>query len=103
MLVPCPTSTCPSDGMAVLVFVAEAAIGLWIWSVWSWRLHKDTGFRVGGAKTLAQEFQAYGYPIWVFMLVGVLKTFFASILVLAIIFPQPIMVRRCQRDVSSDV
>jgi len=77
--------------MATLVFVAEAAIGLWIWSVWSWRLRMDTSFRAVGAKNLLQEFQSYGYPSWLFMLVGVVKTSFATMLVLAIIFPMRIL------------
>merc|ERR1719159_1553924 len=82
---------CPSSAMPVLVFVAEAGIGLWIWSVWSWRLRMDTSFRAVGAKNLVQEFQSYGYPVWVFKLVGAFKTSFASILVLAIIYPMRLL------------
>lgn len=91
---PCPVAsmaTCPSDAMPALVFVAEGAIGLWIWSVWSWRLRMETSFRAVGAKNLVEEFKTYGYPIWVFKLVGAFKISFASILVLAIIHPMRIM------------
>jgi hypothetical protein len=84
-------ATCPNDAMAALVFVAEGAIGLWIWSVWSWRLRMETSFRAVGANNLVEEFKTYGYPIWVFKLVGAFKTFFASTLVLAIIYPMRIM------------
>lgn len=79
--------TCPNSTLANLVFVAEGLIGLWIWSVWSWRLRMDTSFRAAGAKNLVQEFQSYGYPIWVGFLVGAFKTAFASMLVVAIIYP----------------
>merc|ERR1712086_442218 len=59
----------------------------WISSVWSWRLRMDTSFRAQGAKNLYEEFKAYGYPEWVFKLVGAVKTSLANMLVLAIIFP----------------
>jgi hypothetical protein len=77
--------------MAILVLLAEAAIGLWIWSVWSWRLRQETSFRGLGARNLLQEFQTYGYPIWVFKAVGAFKTSFASMLVLSIIIPMRII------------
>eukprot|EP00419_Tripos_fusus_P026640 CAMPEP_0172716362 /NCGR_PEP_ID=MMETSP1074-20121228/68164_1 /TAXON_ID=2916 /ORGANISM="Ceratium fusus, Strain PA161109" /LENGTH=196 /DNA_ID=CAMNT_0013541035 /DNA_START=62 /DNA_END=652 /DNA_ORIENTATION=- len=84
-------ATCPCSALASLVFVAEAGIGLWIWSVWSWRLRMETSFRAVGAKNLVQEFQTYGYPTWFFYLVFACKVTCASILVLAIIFPKPIL------------
>lgn len=80
--------TCPSDAPD-LVVAAEAAIGLWIWSVWTWRLRNETNFRGLGAKNLLQEFQTYGYPIWVFKLVGAVKLTCASLLIVAIVYPCP--------------
>merc|ERR1712137_35460 len=61
------------------------------WSVWSWRLRMVTSFRGVEAKNLVQEFQTYGYPIWVFKTVGVLKVSSASLLVVSIIFPSTIL------------
>jgi len=83
--------TCPCSAMATLVIVAEASIGLWIWSVWSWRLRMDSSFRAVGAKNLLQEFQSYGYPAWVLKTVGAFKCSFASMLVLAIIYPMKLL------------
>mmetsp|Transcript_20683 Transcript_20683/g.33413 ORF Transcript_20683/g.33413 Transcript_20683/m.33413 type:complete len:194 (-) Transcript_20683:238-819(-) len=79
--------TCPSSDLSTLVIVAEASIGLWIWSVWSWRLRRESPFRPPGAKNLLQEFQSYGYPRWVLKMVGAIKTSFASMLILSIIYP----------------
>eukprot|EP00746_Dinoflagellata_sp_MGD_P004035 gnl/MRDRNA2_/MRDRNA2_107820_c0_seq1.p1 gnl/MRDRNA2_/MRDRNA2_107820_c0~~gnl/MRDRNA2_/MRDRNA2_107820_c0_seq1.p1 ORF type:complete len:207 (-),score=32.49 gnl/MRDRNA2_/MRDRNA2_107820_c0_seq1:453-1073(-) len=67
--------------------VAQAGVGLWIWSVWSWRLRMETQFRGGIAKNLVQEFQTYGYPIWVMKLVGIFKMSFSGMLVFSIIMP----------------
>jgi len=84
-------ATCPCSALAYLVFVAEAGIGLWIWSVWSWRLRIVTSFRPVGAENMVQEFKTYGYPMWFFYLIFACKVSFASILVLAIILPDPIL------------
>lgn len=83
--------TCPAAVLVDLTFVAEAGIGLWIWSVWSWRLRMDTSFRGKEAKNLLEEFKVYGYPTWVFKLVGAVKTSMASSLILTIIYPMKIL------------
>jgi len=69
--------------------MAEAGVGLWIWSVWTWRLRTSTSFRALGAKNILQEFQTYGYPTWVFKVVGLLKLSFSGCLIAAIAFPDP--------------
>jgi len=78
---------CDSAPVADLTVFAQAGVGLWIWSVWSWRLRMETSFRGGGAKNLVQEFQTYGYPMWVFQMVGVFKTTFSGMLVASIVLP----------------
>jgi len=50
-------------------------------------LRNETQFRGKEAKNLIEEFQAYGYPFWVFKLVGAVKLSCASILVLSIMIP----------------
>jgi len=76
---------------AYLVMLAESFVALSIWSVWSWRMRRKTNFRGKDAENLMKEFQAYGYPIWLFRLVGAIKCSFASILVFAIMYPYPIV------------
>jgi len=74
---------------AYAVVLSKAAVGLWIWSVWSWRLRMETSFRAEGAKNLVQEFQKYGYPMWVLKLTGFFKFLFSGLLLISIMFPDP--------------
>lgn len=73
------------DTLSYAVMFAKAAVGLWIWSVWSWRLRNETSFRPDGAKNLVQEFQKYGYPMWVLKLTGFFKFLFSGLLLISII------------------
>lgn len=77
--------------MSYAVVLAKAAVGLWIWSVWSWRLRMETNFRAEGAKNLVQEFQKYGYPLWVLKLTGFFKFLFSGMLLISIMFPCPML------------
>jgi len=74
---------------AYAVVLSKAAVGLWIWSVWSWRLRMETSFRAEGAKNLVQEFQKYGYPMWVLKLTGFFKFLFSGMLLISIMLPDP--------------
>jgi len=46
-----------------------------------------TSFRAEGAKNIVQEFQTYGYPMWVLKLTGFFKFLFSGMLLLSIMFP----------------
>jgi len=47
----------------------------------------ETNFRAEGAKNLVQEFQTYGYPLWVLKLTGIAKFGFSGMLILSLITP----------------
>jgi len=53
----------------------------------------ETPFRADGAKNLVQEFQKYGYPMWMLKVVGFLKFFFSGLLMLSILFPCEMLTR----------
>lgn len=58
--------------------------------VWLIQPKKPTPYRGGNAKTLAEEFQAYGLPQWCLYLVGTLKVG-ASLALLAGIWIRPLV------------
>lgn len=51
----------------------QVIIALGLLNVWLLRASRATEFRGGDAKTLREEFRAYGLPVWFFYLVGALK------------------------------
>lgn len=72
---------------ADIVVCCDAMVGIWIWSVWTWRLRLETNFRAHGAKNLVEEFRTYGYPVWVLKMVGIFKMTFSGMMICSIIFP----------------
>jgi len=83
---------CPHPVIGHLAYLAQAAIGLWIWSVWSWRLRMETSFRGLGSKNLVQEFATYGFGLNVFKAVGIVKVSCASLLVFSVVYPTHFLV-----------
>lgn len=81
--------------------IAEALMGLWITSVWSWRIKLEIpSFRSGGAKNLVQEFELYakefGYdPIAFATYIGWIKGVLVAGLVWAIVNPNFQLVEFC--------
>lgn len=61
-------------------------MALGILNVWLLRSSKATPYRGGSAKTMREEFAAYGLPYWFMCLVGVLKISLALGLLSAIWF-----------------
>jgi len=59
--------------MEYLVIALQLIVALGILNVWLLRSGKVTAFRGGDAKTLRQEFAAYGLPFWFMCVIGVLK------------------------------
>lgn len=59
--------------MLYLLIVLQLIVGLGILNVWLLRPGQATPFRGGAAKTLREEFAAYGLPYWFMILIGVLK------------------------------
>ncbi len=66
------------------LIVLQIIVALGILNVWVLRAGKATPFRGGEAKTLREEFAAYGLPFWFMCVIGVLKVGLAVALLAAI-------------------
>ncbi|MCC6234655.1 MAG: DoxX family protein [Verrucomicrobiales bacterium] len=70
--------------MAYFLITLQVVVALGILNVWTLRAGRSTPFRGGNARSLREEFAAYGLPIWLMGVVGVLKVGLALALVAAI-------------------
>jgi len=59
--------------MDYLLVALKLIVGLGILNVWLLRSGKATAYRGRDAKTLREEFAAYGLPFWFMCVIGVLK------------------------------
>ena len=73
--------------MNTLRTLLQIIVGLGILNVWILRSGKATAYRGGDAKSLREEFAAYGLPFWFFCLIAVLKISFALALIAGIWIP----------------
>lgn len=73
--------------MPTLVLVLQVIVALGLLNVWLVRAGRSTSYRGGSAKTMAEEFAAYGLPDWFRKLVGVLKIASALALIAGIWVP----------------
>ena len=71
-----------------LINALEIIVGLGILNVWLLRSGRATAYRGGNAKTMREEFAAYGLPAWSFVVIGVLKVTLALALLFAVWNPQ---------------
>jgi len=71
----------------VALIAAQLAVGLWIWSTWTWRLRVCTSFRGGNAQTLQEEFVSYGLGKFMFALVGLFKLTAATGMLASVFIP----------------
>jgi DoxX-like family len=62
----------------------QLIVALGILNVWMLRSGKATPFRGGNARTLREEFAAYGLPFWFMCVIGGLKVSLALALIAAI-------------------
>ena len=67
--------------------ILQAVLALGLLNVWLLRANSETSYRGGQAKSLKDEFDAYGLPIWMFYLVGALKLGVAAALLIGIWVP----------------
>lgn len=67
--------------------ILQVLLGLGLLNVWLVRAKSPTAYRGGQARSLRQEFDAYGLPEWFFYLVGLLKIGSALLLLAGIWFP----------------
>jgi uncharacterized membrane protein YphA (DoxX/SURF4 family) len=68
--------------IAVQVLIAAS-----IYNVWILRSGKPTVWRGGAAKSMKEEFEAYGLPLWFMNLIGFLKLTLATLLIVGIFLP----------------
>lgn len=73
--------------METLARVLQVIVGLGLLNVWLVRARSSTGYRGGSAKTLREEFAAYGLPVAAFYVVGTLKVLAAVTLLAALFLP----------------
>ena len=73
--------------MDYLLIALKLIVGLGILNVWLLRSGKATAYRGKDAKTLREEFAAYGLPYPVFCLIGVLKVGLALALLASLWIP----------------
>jgi hypothetical protein len=76
---------------ATVVFILQAIVGLGLLNVWLVRSKWATGYRGGDARSLKEEFVAYGLPDWFFYLVGVLKIGSAILLLVGFVYPPVVL------------
>lgn len=73
--------------MELIVIFLQVAIAAGLINVWLLRNSKSTDFRGQDAKSLKEEFHAYGLPDFMYYLVGFLKLSSAAALLAALIYP----------------
>ena len=74
--------------VTILQICCQLIIGLSILCVWFLRSNKKTSYRGGASSSLKDEFTAYGLPVWMFWIVGILKVGAALALLAGIVVPE---------------
>jgi len=70
--------------MEYLEIALKLIVGLSILNVWLIRSKKATPWRGGDAKSITDEFKAYGLPVWFMYIIGTLKVVLAVLLLYSI-------------------
>ena len=65
----------------------QIVVALGLLNVWMLRFYQSTAYRGGGARSMPEEFAAYGLPAWIIYVVGALKVGGALCLITGIWFP----------------
>jgi len=71
--------------------ILQVILALGLLNVWLLRASSATSYRGGTARSLREEFDAYGLPTWFFYLIGLLKISSAGLLLSGIWFPEAIV------------
>lgn len=71
----------------LIASVLQLIIALGLLNVWVVRFNRPTSYRGGAAKTLPEEFAAYGLPSWFVYVIGFLKISIALVLIAKLIVP----------------
>ena len=72
--------------MEWIKIAVQIIIAVSIFNVWLLRFGKPTSWRGGSAKSMKEEFEAYGLPMWFMKVIGFLKLTFALLLITGIWF-----------------
>ncbi|MGY8799746.1 MAG: DoxX family protein [Longimicrobiales bacterium] len=75
-----------------ILSLLQVLVGLGLLNVWLVRARSATGYRGGAAKTLREEFQAYGLPDFAFYVVGGLKIVASLALVIGLWVDLPVRI-----------
>lgn len=78
--------------MDIISGIIQLIIALGIFNVWLLRPKMSTDYRGGEAKSLKEEFKAYGLPEWSFYTVGALKLTAAVMLLIGFVVPVVLLV-----------
>lgn len=83
--------------MNSMVMVLQVIVALGLLNVWLLRFNQSTSYRGGSARTLLEEFAAYGLPAWFAYLIGALKigsalALLAGLWLPALVFPAAALV-----------
>jgi len=73
--------------MNTILTIIQIVIALSIFNVWILRYNKKTKYRGGSARNIREEFEAYGLPFWFMVVIGSLKVFLATLLIVGIWIP----------------
>jgi len=73
--------------MEWIKIAVQIIIAVSIFNVWILRFGKPTSWRGGTAKSMKEEFVAYGLPQWFMKLIGFLKLTLATLLIAGIFLP----------------
>lgn len=73
--------------MNIAIPILQIIVALGLLNVWLLRFAQSTAYRGGGARSMPEEFAAYGLPGWMIYVVGALKVGGALCLIAGIWFP----------------
>lgn len=73
--------------MNSIILISQLIIALGIYNVWLLRTNRETPWRGGDAKTMEQEFHAYGLSTQCMKIVGFVKVLMATLLIVGIWYP----------------
>lgn len=73
--------------MRAFVILSQLVVGLGVLNVWLVRRYTASDWRGGTARTLKEEFDAYGLGGWFMGLIGFLKILLATLLIAGVWFP----------------
>ena len=73
--------------MRTIVVICQIVAALGLLNVWLLRANQATPYRGGEARSMREEFQAYGLPAWFTYVIGALKIGVAIALIAGLWFP----------------